>query len=116
MEQHDGRAGAAVAAVIGDDGPEVAASGGFPARVQHRRTRLVDKDTIRTAQMGAHMVDDLHQVEAGAADLIAEQRAAIKLDPLPPEDLGLTDVTLSPKAIWSSRFWQLSVRKRRLLC
>lgn len=38
--------------------------------------------------MGPHVVDDRHQVEAGAADPVAE-RAAIDLDPLPPEDPGL---------------------------
>ena len=49
---------------------------------------LVDEDAIRPAQMGPHVVDDRHQVEAGAADPVAE-RAAIDLDPLPPEDPGL---------------------------
>ena len=88
VEQHDGRAGAAMAAIVGDDGPEVTALRSLPPRVQHRRAGLVDEDAVRTAQMGAHVVDDRHQVETGAADPVAE-RAAVDLDPLPPEDPGL---------------------------
>jgi hypothetical protein len=38
--------------------------------------------------MGAHVVDDRHQVETGAADPVAKG-AAIEMDALPLEDLGL---------------------------
>jgi hypothetical protein len=55
---------------------------------KHRRPGLVDEDAVRTAQMAAHVVDDRHQVEAGATDPVAE-RPAVERDPLPPEDLGL---------------------------
>ena len=88
VEQHDGRAGTAMAAIVGHDGPEVAALGGLAARVQHRRAGLVDEDAVRAAQMGLHVIDDRHQVETGAADPVAE-RAAIQIDPLSLEDLGL---------------------------
>ncbi len=89
MEQHDRRAGAAMAAIVGDDGPEVAALRGLPARIKHRRPRLVDEDPVGAAQMGAHVVDDRHQVEARAPDPVAE-RAAVEVEPLPLEDPGLS--------------------------
>ena len=38
--------------------------------------------------MGAHVVDDRHKVETGTTDPVAE-RAAVKVDTLPLEDLGL---------------------------
>jgi len=74
--------------VVSDDGPEEAAPGAFQARVQHRRAGFIHEDAVCAAQMGTHMVDDRHQVETGAADPVAE-RAAVQVDPLPPEDLGL---------------------------
>jgi len=77
-----------MAAIIGHDRPEISALGGLSARVQHGRSRFVDKDTVRAAQMGFHVIDDRHQVETGATDPVAEG-AAIEVDPLPPEDLGL---------------------------
>jgi hypothetical protein len=89
MEQNDGRAGTAVAAIVGDDGPEVSALRRLPARIQHRRPGLVDEDAIGAAQMGPHVAGDRLQVEAGAADPVAE-RAAIQIDPLSPEDLRLS--------------------------
>jgi hypothetical protein len=46
MGQHDRWSGTAMVAVVGDDGPEVAALRGLPARVQHRCAGLVDKDTV----------------------------------------------------------------------
>lgn len=76
-------------AIVRHDGPEEAALGSLSARVQHRGTGFVDEDAIGTAQMGPHVVDDRHQVEAGAADPVAE-RAAVEVDPLPLEDPGLT--------------------------
>ena len=88
MEQHDGRACTAMAAVVGDDGPEEAALGGLSARVQHRCPGFIDKDAVRAAQMVLHVVDDRHQVEAGASDPVAK-RAAIQIDPLPFEDFDL---------------------------
>lgn len=88
VEQHDGRIGTAMAAIVGHDGPEEAAPGGLSARVQHRRTGLIDEDAVRSAQMGFHVIDDRHQVETGATDPVAE-RAAIEVYPLALEDLGL---------------------------
>ena len=92
----DGWASTAVAAVVGDDGPEVAALRGLPARVQHRRACLVapkarfqrDEDPVGGAQMGLHVVDHGPQVEAGATDPVA-QRAAVEVETLPLEDPGL---------------------------
>ena len=89
MEQNDGRAGAGMAAIIGNHGPEIAALGGLPPRVQHGRAGFIDEDAVRAAQMDAHVVDDRHQMETGAADPVAE-RAPIQIDPLPLEDLRLT--------------------------
>ncbi len=88
VEQHDGRSGTTMAAIVGHDSPEEAVLGGLAARVEHRRAGLVDEDAIRPAQMGPHVIDDRHQVEAGATDPVTE-RAAIQIDPLPLEDLGL---------------------------
>jgi len=42
VEQNDGRSGTAMAAIVGDDGPEVAALGGLEARVQHRRAAMAE--------------------------------------------------------------------------
>jgi hypothetical protein len=88
VEQHDGRAGTAMAAIVGHDGPEVAALRGLPARIQHRRAGLVHEDPVGAAQMGLHVVDHRHQVEARAADPVAE-RAAVEMQPLSLEDPGL---------------------------
>ena len=81
---------------VGDDGPEVAAPGGLPARVQHRRAGLVapearfqrDEDATDGAQLVLHVLDDRRQVEARTADPVA-QRAAVEVEPLPLEDPGL---------------------------
>lgn len=88
VEQHDRRSGTAMSAIIGHDGPEEAALCGLSAGIQHWRAGLVDEDPIRTAQMSAHVVDDRRQVEAGAPHPVAK-RAAIQINPLPLEDLGL---------------------------
>lgn len=42
----DERAGTAMVAAVGDDGPEVAAAGGFPARIRHRRAGPVDEEPV----------------------------------------------------------------------
>ena len=91
-----------MAAIIGHDRPEISAPGAFQARLEHRRTGLIDEDAIGAAQMGLHVVDDRHQMELRgtvapvgrrkppkrAADPVAE-RAAIEVDPLALEDFGL---------------------------
>ena len=59
----DGRADTSMTAIISNHGPEVAALGGLAPRVQHRRAGFVHEDAVRAAQMGAHVVDDRHQVE-----------------------------------------------------
>lgn len=89
VEQHDGRVGATMTAIIGYDRPEIAALGGLSARVQHRRAGFIDTDAVRAAQMGTHVVDDWHQVETGPTDPVSE-RATIQIDPLTFEYLGLT--------------------------
>lgn len=88
MKHYDGRAATAMAAIIGYHGPEIAALRGFVPRIQHRRAGLVDEDAIGPAQMGLHVPDDRQQVEAGAADPVAE-RSAVEIDALPLEDPGL---------------------------
>src|SRR6056297_1837462 len=90
-----------MAAIIGHDGPEVAALGGLRpgSRTGARDSSVArqaiaqqsargDEDANGTAQMSAHMVDDGHQVEAGAPRPVAE-RAAVEMEPLPLEDPGL---------------------------
>jgi hypothetical protein len=84
----DGRTGAAMSAVVGDDSPEKAAPGGLAARVQHRRAGLVDEDPVGSAQMGLHVVDHGQQVEARAPDPVAK-RTAVEIETLPFEDPGL---------------------------
>jgi hypothetical protein len=81
----DGRAGTAMPAIVGHDGPEVAALGGLPARVQNRRAGLVHEDPVGAAQMSLHVVDDRHQVEARTPDPVAE-RTAVEVETLPLED------------------------------
>jgi len=41
VEQHDGRVSTAMAAIIGDDCPEVAALGGLAARIENRRAGFI---------------------------------------------------------------------------
>lgn len=77
-----------MAAIIGYDRPEIAALGAFQARFQHRRAGFIHEDAMGAAQMGAHVVDDRHEVETGPADPVAE-RAAIQVDPLSLEDFSL---------------------------
>jgi hypothetical protein len=84
----DGRIGAAMAAVVGDDGPEEAALGGHAARVRHRRAGLVHDDAVRTAPKGRPVVDHGQQVEARAPDPVAK-RTAVEIEALPFEDPGL---------------------------
>ena len=82
------RSSTPMSTIIGYDGPEVTALCGLSAWVQHRRAGFIDKDAVRAAQMGAHVVDDRHQVEACATHPVA-QCPTVKVDPLPLEDLGL---------------------------
>jgi hypothetical protein len=100
----DGRAGAAMAAIVGDDSPEEAALGGHAARVRHRRAGLVHDDAVRTAPKGLP-VDRHRAASRGAVAPVrrrkpperADGRAAdpvaggatVELDPLPPEAPGL---------------------------
>ena len=74
-----------MAAVVGHDSPEITALGGLPARVQNWGAGLVHEDPVEGAQMGLHLVDHRHQVEAGAPRPVAE-RAAAEIQPLPLED------------------------------
>lgn len=72
VEQHDGRAGTYMATIVGHDGPEVAALGGRPDRVEDRGAGLVDEYPVGGAQMVLYDVDHGPQVEAGASDPVAE--------------------------------------------
>ncbi len=83
-----GRVGPAVTTVVGHHRPEVSALGGLSARIEHWRAGFIDEDAVRLAQMSAHVVDDGHQVEAGATDPVAE-RAPIQIDPLPVNRLAI---------------------------
>ena len=89
MERNEGRACAAMAAIIGYDGPEVTAFGGLSARAQHRRAGSIDKDAVRAALMGPHKVDNGDEMETGLTNSVPEG-AAIGIDPLSLEDFGLT--------------------------
>jgi hypothetical protein len=87
-EHDDGRAPAAMGAVVGRHRPEVALLRFPPSGVEHRQGRLVHEQPRRARQMGAHPVDDGLEVEAGAADPVA-QAGAVDVDALAAEDLGL---------------------------
>lgn len=88
-EQHDRRTWAAVAAVVGDDRPEVALLRLTTPGIEHRRRGFVHEQTIGRCQMAAHVVGNGLEMEAGAAGPIAQGRP-IKPDPLARIDLGLT--------------------------
>ena len=88
MEQHNGWPGATMAAIVRHHGPEVTALCSLSARVQHGCTGFIDKDAVRVAQMGAHVVDHRHQVETGPTDPVSEC-PPVRIDPLPLEDFGL---------------------------
>ena len=62
MERHDRRAGAAMAAIVGDHHPEPAGLRGPATRIQHRRTSLIDEDAVCLAQMGRHVSDGRERV------------------------------------------------------
>jgi hypothetical protein len=93
----DGRAGAAMPALAGDDCPEAAAPGGLAPWVRHRRAGLAEEDAIGAAQMPAHVVDHGHRVELRGivapvgrrkppkrpTDPVAG-RAAVEMQPLSP--------------------------------
>jgi len=112
-----------MAAIIGHDRPEVTALGGLSARIEHRRAGFIDEDAVGAAQMGAHVVDDRHEVELRgtvapvgrrkppkrAADPVAE-RTAIEVDPLPLEDFGLV---FTPPAAGLSRRYRGRLLHRR---
>ena len=87
-EDHDGRRRAAMGAVVGGHGPEEALLRGPAPRIEHRQGRLVHEQARGARQMGVHPLDDRLEVEAGAADPIAEGRA-VEVDALAAEDLGL---------------------------
>jgi hypothetical protein len=88
-EQHDRPAWAAVAAVVGDDGPEVAFLHRATSGIEHRRRGLVHEQALRRRQMMEHAIADRLEMEAGAAGPVS-QRRPIEPDPLSRVDLGLT--------------------------
>jgi len=88
MEQHDGRALAAMAAVIASDRPEEAFLDLPASGIEHRRGGLVHEQAIRLGQMPAHVVGDGLEMEAGPASPVAQCRP-IQLDALAGVDFGL---------------------------
>lgn len=85
VEQHDGRSGTAMASIVGQDGPELAGLRCHPTGVQNRCAGLVHEDPVGGAEMGLQVVDHGHQLEAGAADPVAEC-AAVAVETSPLED------------------------------
>ena len=70
VKQHEGRAGTAMPAIVRYDGPEVAALGGLPARLQNRRAGLVDEDPVGGAQVPrAHPATRGRRERSGLASL-----------------------------------------------
>lgn len=88
VEQHDGRALATMAAVIGGDCPEEALLDLAASGIEHRRGGLVQEQALGRSQKPAHVVGDGLEMEAGPASPIAQCRA-IQLDALAGVDLGL---------------------------
>ncbi|MCP1748596.1 hypothetical protein ABIF65_011986 [Bradyrhizobium japonicum] len=78
-----------MAAVIGDNRPEVAFLGLAAPGIEHRRRGFVHEQAIRHGQAAAHVVRDRLKMEAGAAGPVAQCRP-IKPDSLTHIDLGLT--------------------------
>ena len=87
-EQHDRRARAAMAAVVGGDRPEEALLRLPAPGVEHRRSRLVHEQAIRPGEMIAHVPGDRLQVEAGPAGPVA-QGGAVEPDAVAGVDPGL---------------------------
>ena len=87
-EQHDRRALAAMAAIVGGDRPEEAFLDLAAPGIEHRRRGFVHEQTIRRSQMPAHVTGDGLEMEAGPAGPIAQCRP-IQLDALASIDLGL---------------------------
>src|SRR3954452_9289963 len=80
-EQHDRRTWAAVAAVVGDDRPEVPFLRVAAPWIEYWRRGFVHEQTIRHGQAAAHVVRDGLEMEASAAGPVAQCRP-IKPDPL----------------------------------
>ena len=88
-EDHTRRVGAAPAAVVARQRPEIAGLGPPPARIEHRGRGLVEEQFSRLLQPLGHARDDGREVEGGLADPVRQRRAA-DLDPGAGEDLRLT--------------------------
>src|SRR3546814_4353494 len=87
-EQHDRRAVAAMAPVIGDDGPEVSPLRASPSGIEDRGGGLVHEQPLGVGQMPTHPLGDRPEVEAGATGPVA-QGGPIQGDPLAAIDIGL---------------------------
>jgi len=78
-----------MAAVVGDDRPEVTLLRLTTPGIEHRRRGFIHEQVIRRCQMAAHAVGNGLQMEAGATGPVAQCRP-IKSNPLARIDLGLT--------------------------
>ncbi len=78
----------AMGAVVGGHGPEEALLCLLSPRIEDRQRRLVHEQARRARQMDAHPLDDRLEVEAGAADPVA-QGGSVEVDALAAEYLGL---------------------------
>lgn len=87
-EQNNGRATAAIPAVVGGNGPEEAFLRSSSPGIEHRRGGLVHEDAVGRGKVLAHVVGDRLEVEARSTHPVAES-SPVKLDALPGIDLGL---------------------------
>ena len=89
MEHDDRRVGAAIAALIAGDRPQIVEARLAGARRQHRHRGLVHEQAVRRLEVVDHPVDDRGQHLHSAPGPVA-QHGAVEIDPLAPVGLGLT--------------------------
>ena len=86
MIDHDRRIGAAMPAVVAQNGPEIARLRPAAAGVEHRGGRLVHEQTAGQLHQHAHALDERREVEGRRSHPIG-QNGAVEHDPVAREDL-----------------------------
>ena len=88
MIDHDRRIGAAMAAVVAQNGPQIAGLRPAAAGIEHRRPRLVHEQAAGQLHQRAHALDERREVEGDRSHPIG-QNGAVEHDAVPREDLRL---------------------------
>ena len=88
MIDHDRRIGAAMTAVVAQNGPEITCLRPASAGIEHGRPRFVHEQAVGQLHERAHALDERRKVEGDCSHPVG-QHGAVKHDPVPGEDLRL---------------------------